>query len=289
MYDPVTLRENPNCTYYGVSLLGSFESFPFELIEYIMSFLDYQDMCKLAQVNWWFNVRSESNIFWRDLYSKSFTGVDLNRIKGNWKFEFRESLFHDDEWNTERRSRQLAVINGRQIMIEKGYEWSTCQIGHKFVSDYKKKRWTLRVLGTVGLMVGLVDSRWDFVDSYPGTGYYGCTVRMPSPHVESKRANQNLFSLACYEVFDRYDKVEMEINTKKNRVRFYRNDQLHGQLEFNGQQFTSLIPICALCGPSSSLEIMSPFRNVSKSVGGKEELLPALSQAQPQRMILSSE
>jgi len=282
-YDPITLREDPLRGYFGVSLLGIFERCPLEVIEYIISFLEYKDLCTIARLNWWFNIRSESDIFWRTLYSRYFPGVDLSRVSNNWKLEFKDSLLFDDEWSVEKRSRQLRVIGRRQIMIEKGYEWSTCQIGKKSVSEYVKKRWTFRVLGTVGLMVGLVESQWDFVDSYPGTGYYGCTMKHPTLNMESKRANQNLFSLACYEVFDRYDKIQMEVNTKKSRVRFYRNDQLHGQLEYNSKKYPNLTPLCALCGPSSAIEIIPPYKTGSSrnsAMMSKEEILPALSQAQ---------
>jgi len=288
-YDPITLREDPDKGYFGVSLLGSFERCPLEVIEYIITFLDYRDMCVLARLNWWFNIRSESDVFWRAMYNRYFPGVKILAPPVNWKLEFKSSLLHDDEWNTEKRSRQLRVM-GRQIMIEKGYEWSTCQIGRKTVSDYAKKRWTFRVLGTVGLMVGLVEHQWDFVDSYPGTGYYGCTIKNPTPNTESKRANQNLFSLACYEVFDRYDKVEMEVDTRKNRVRFFRNDQLHGQLEYD-KRYNNLTPLCALCGPSSAIEIIPPYKNAARVVPGttKEEMLPALSQQGGMRMMAGSE
>eukprot|EP01117_Protostelium_nocturnum_P014046 TRINITY_DN5306_c0_g3_i2.p1 TRINITY_DN5306_c0_g3~~TRINITY_DN5306_c0_g3_i2.p1 ORF type:complete len:324 (+),score=81.54 TRINITY_DN5306_c0_g3_i2:214-1185(+) len=260
------LYEDPSSPYFGINLLGTFSELPLEILEYILSYLDYKELCNVGRLNWWFNIRAESNSFWKELFRQSFKYITPSNVTNaeskGWKYEFMDTLAWEDEWNPDKRSRQLRVTNGRQIMIERGYEWSTCQIGKRCVNEYEKRSWTFRVLGSVGLMIGLVEEGWDFVDSYPGTGYYGCTFKAPPPKetqdesTSIKRPNHHLFSLAYYEVFDRFDKIVMEVSTKEKVTKFYRNDKLFGSINFEVAQDKRLVPICALCGPSSSIEII---------------------------------
>jgi hypothetical protein len=118
--------------------------------------------------------------------------------------------------------------------------------------------------------------------------YYGCTKKLPSENASqvSKRANQKVYSIACYEVFERFDKITMSVNMIKKQVKFLRNDKLVGSITMD-DGYRPLIPVCALCGPSSALEIVPsistnapPTPSTSREHKCKDNMLPALSQSQ---------
>ncbi|PRP76059.1 hypothetical protein PROFUN_01775 [Planoprotostelium fungivorum] len=271
---------------YDLSSLGALQVLPLELLDHVFSFLDYTSLCNLASVNRLFNSRADMDHFWRPLYTSSFENTVLREPVRDWKDEFIYTLLWDDEWNENHKSRNLLLKGEGKIAIDKGYEWSSIQIGRRSSQEFVQKSWRFRVLETVGLMIGFVEDNWTWSDSYPGTGYYGCSVRLPSTTPSSsKRANKNTYSIAYYEVFSRNDVIGMTLDTDKGEVKFVCNDEVRGVVHYDIDTHRPLVPICALCGPYSSIEVihqMGSGKWMKQEEVLKREGLPAMLQSRPQ-------